>query len=105
MRPSSTVRKVHTIDELKLLVAPVAERYGIAKVYLFGSVARGDSRENSDYDFCVEMGKIDNLFELSEFFLDLKEAVENEIDLVSTGSVKSEFLNKIMKESVVLYEG
>jgi predicted nucleotidyltransferase len=35
-------KKIHSIDELKSLVAPVAEKYGAGKVYLFGSVARGD---------------------------------------------------------------
>jgi predicted nucleotidyltransferase len=96
-------RKLHTIDELRSLVAPVAEKYGVSKIYLFGSAARGDFDEDSDYDFCIETGKIENLFELSEFFLDLKEAVGNEIDLVSTKSVKPDFLITIMREGVVLY--
>jgi predicted nucleotidyltransferase len=97
-------KKIHSIDELRSLVAPVAEKYGAGKVYLFGSVARGDFNENSDYDFCIELGRIRGLA-LGEFFMDLKDAVGNEIDLVSTRSVKSEFLNRILKESVVLYEG
>jgi len=36
---SSAIHKRHTIDELRTLIAPVAERYGVGKVYLFGSVA------------------------------------------------------------------
>jgi predicted RNA-binding protein (virulence factor B family) len=30
-------KKMHSIDELRFLVAPVAEKYGVGKVYLFGS--------------------------------------------------------------------
>lgn len=86
-------------------MAPVAERYGVGKVYLFGSVARGDYNENSDYDFCIELGSIRSIFVLSEFFQDLRDAVGGEIDLVDTKSVRSEFLRKIMEESVVVYEG
>jgi predicted nucleotidyltransferase len=97
-------RKIHSIDELKLLIAPVAEKYGVGKVYLFGSVARGDHDEDSDYDFCIEYGKIRDLFALSGFFIDLKEAVGNDIDLVSTRSVKPDLLDKIMKEGIILYE-
>jgi predicted nucleotidyltransferase len=104
MATASPENRVHTIDELKLLVAPVAEKYGVAKVYLFGSVARGDHDENSDYDFCIESGKMRGLFMLSGFFRNLKNAVEKEIDIVDSESIEPEFLNLIMKEGVVLYE-
>jgi predicted nucleotidyltransferase len=102
---ASSSRKFHTIDELKLLVAPIAEKYGVGKVYLFGSVARGDYEEDSDYDFCIELGAIDSIFIFSGFFRTLREAVGNEIDLVDTESVGQEFLNTILKEGVIIYEG
>ena len=34
--------KTYTIDEIKNIVTPIAEKYQIAQVYLFGSFARGD---------------------------------------------------------------
>ena len=86
-------------------MAPLAERYGVGRIYLFGSVARGDHNEDSDYDFCIELGKIRDLFVLSEFFQDLRDAVGSDIDLVDTGSVGAEFLNSIKSEGVVVYEG
>jgi predicted nucleotidyltransferase len=104
MASVSADHRLHSIDELKLLVMPVAKRYGVGKVYLFGSVARGDPDEDSDYDLCVELGEIDSIFVLSGFFRALKEAVGDEIDLVDTESVGPEFLSTIMKEGVVLYE-
>jgi len=100
---SPAVHKRHSVEELKALVAPVAEKYGVGKVYIFGSVARGDENEESDYDFCIEKGKIRSIFVLSGFFQDLQDAVGHEIDLVTTKSVPAEFLNKIMKEGVELY--
>jgi len=63
---SSAVQR-HSIEELKRIIFPIAERYGVNKVYLFGSVARGDYTENSDYDFCIERGKIRSLLDLSGF--------------------------------------
>ena len=100
---SSAAHKRHTIEELRSIVAPVAERYGVDKVYLFGSVARGDFDENSDYDFCIERGKIRSIFVLSGFFQALQEAVGHEIDLVTTKSIPPEFLSRIMAEGVELY--
>lgn len=102
---TSAVHKMHSIDELKSLVTPVAEKYGVDKVYLFGSVARGDADENSDYDFCIELGEIRSLFVLGGLFMDLRDAVGNDIDLVDKSSANPELLNAIMREGVVLYEG
>ena len=34
--------KTYTIDEIKNIVTPIAEKYQIAQVYLFGYFARGD---------------------------------------------------------------
>ena len=100
---SLMVHKRHSIEELRSIVGPVAERYGVDKVYLFGSVARGDYTEGSDYDFCIVLGKIRDLVELSGFFQDLREAVGCEIDLVDTESIDDEFLATIMAEGVVVH--
>lgn len=32
--------KIYTIEELKAIIIPIAKKYGIQKVYLFGSIAR-----------------------------------------------------------------
>ena len=92
-----------SIEELASIVKPVADKYGVNKIYLFGSVARGDYNEDSDYDFCIDRGKIECIFELSGFFRDLREAVGSEIDMVTTKSVDREFLNVIMTEGVKIY--
>jgi len=100
---SSKIHKRLSIEELKSIVKPIAEEYGVDKVYIFGSVARGDYNEDSDYDFCIELGKIQDLFEYSGFFLDLRDAIGHEIDLVDTEAINNEFLKMIMKEGVALY--
>jgi len=101
---SSSVQKRHSIDELRIIVAPVAKKYGVSKIYLFGSVARGDYDENSDYDFCIERGKIRGLLMLSEFYQDLREAVGSKIDLVDTKHIEPDLLKTILSEGVVVYE-
>lgn len=40
----------YTIEEIKNIVEPIARKYGVARIYLFGSFARGDVTENSDVD-------------------------------------------------------
>jgi predicted nucleotidyltransferase len=100
---SSATNKRYSIEELKEIVAPVAEKYGVDKIYLFGSVARGEDKEESDYDFCIEKGKIRSIFTFSGFFKQMEDAVGREIDIVTTKGVPPEILEKIMRESVVIY--
>ena len=61
MAEISYTDKIYTIDEIKELVAPVAARYDIEAIYLFGSYARGEANEDSDIDILLEKGDIKGL--------------------------------------------
>ena len=56
--------KKHTFEELHQIVGAIASEYGILKVYLFGSRARGDNRPDSDYDFCIVAPEGTGLFKM-----------------------------------------
>ncbi|MDR1014731.1 MAG: nucleotidyltransferase domain-containing protein [Coriobacteriales bacterium] len=45
--------QTYTIDELAGLVTPIAEEYGVERVFLFGSYARGSQNADSDIDFRI----------------------------------------------------
>ncbi|MCL2148458.1 MAG: nucleotidyltransferase domain-containing protein [Methanomassiliicoccaceae archaeon] len=98
-------KKRHSIDDLKSIVAPVAEEYGVVRVYLFGSVARGDYNDGSDYDFYIELDTVWDLIKLSGFFLDLRQAIGHDIDLLDSISIDPDFLSVIRSEGVIVYEG
>ena len=70
------------IDEIKVKVVPIAKKYGLEAVYLFGSQARDEANENSDYDFYIKRGKLRGMFQLSGLFLDLKKSLSKEVDIV-----------------------
>ena len=46
--------KIYTIEEIKEKVKPIAEKYGIETIWLFGSYARGEATEDSDVDLLVD---------------------------------------------------
>jgi len=60
---------VFTLEEIKEKVMPIAERYGIMKVFLFGSYARKEANEHSDLDFYIHKGRLTSLFQLGGFDL------------------------------------
>lgn len=81
---------VYTIDEIKARITPVAEKYGIPAVYLFGSYARGTATEESDVDLLVDTAGtgLTNLFALGGLYCDFEEALEKEIDLVTVDALE-----------------
>lgn len=89
--------KPAVLDEIKR----IAEEYGVKRVILFGSRARGDYHRASDIDLAVEGGRI------TDFILDVKETTStllnfDVVDLEKTAS--GEFLDAIKKEGIILYE-
>ncbi len=73
---------VYTTNEIAERVRPIAEEYGIDKVYLFGSYARGDATEESDIDFYVEFSKPLGLRYCS-FFSDIEKSVGKSVDIIT----------------------
>jgi len=72
-----------TFEELQRTVAPIAKKHGILRVYLFGSRACGDNREDSDYDFCILAPDGYGLFAIGSFLSDLEDALGGDVDIVS----------------------
>jgi len=48
-------------DDLNEL-SRILKKYGVTKILVYGSVARGDYREESDIDLCVEGLRNDRFF-------------------------------------------
>ena len=97
-------KKPFSIAEIKKIIKPVAERYGVERVFLFGSYARGDMKSGSDIDIRIDCGAIRDFFELSGFHMDIEDALSESVDVLTTGSLEDEFLSRIANEEVLLYE-
>ncbi len=95
---------VFTLDEIRMRIAPIAYKYGIKEVYLFGSYARGEADENSDLDFYIEKGKLRSLFQLGGFICDLEDEFKCHVDVLSGEIQDGEFYNHIMNEVISVYE-
>ena len=95
---------VLSLDDIAVKVGPVARRYGVSKVYVYGSYARGEADRDSDIDLCIESGYINNYFELGHFETDLEVILGKDVDITTTGASK-EFIDSIRKDMVLIYEG
>ena len=93
-----------SFEELCDIVGPIAASYGMKRVYLFGSRARGDFDDDSDYDFCVITGDDCTLFTLNGFLIRLKEAPGTEVDVVCEDALTDDFADTIVNDRKVVYE-
>lgn len=94
---------VYTIEEIKYIVIPIAKRYGIESISLFGSYAKGKATINSDIDFIMDKGDLVGIKYFS-LLSDLESAFNCKVDLITTGYSNKEFLNNIKNDEVLLYE-
>ena len=97
-------KRILSIDEIRKKVIPICQRYGINRAYLFGSYSRNEATENSDVDIRIEKGRLRGLFALSGFRLDIVEALQKEVDVVSQLPDTQEFLENLRRDEVLIYE-
>ena len=96
--------KIFTIDDIETLVKPIAEKYRVKEIYLFGSYARGEADESSDLDFLVFGGenfKLTTIFSLAE---ELRMILKKNVDVFEINEINkdSDFYRRIMKERLLV---
>ena len=94
----------YTVNEIKEKTIPIAKAYGVKKVSLFGSYARGTADDESDVDLFIEKGKLKSLIRYFMFVEELEKMFQCHVDVVTTGIEDRAFLDKIKSEGVLLYE-
>ena len=91
-------------ERIRSIITPIAKNYGVQKVMLFGSRAKGSQTEQSDYDFLITKGNISSLLTFISFVNSLEEALGTHVDVVTDSSSDREFIEMINKEAVLIYE-
>lgn len=99
---------VYSLEEIKAIAEPIARKYNLSSLMLFGSYARNEATPVSDLDFCFDAAEKLSLFKMGGLQADLEEAFHKSIDLISAGMLEDELsrgLNNNIKEDGVLIYG
>ncbi len=77
------------LDEIKKRIAPIAKKYSLRAVYLFGSYARGEANDESDIDLLIDSAgsTIKGLFDMGGLYNELCQACGKSVDVVTTSTL------------------
>ena len=91
-----------TVDEARL--AAVCARYGVARLMIFGSVARGTAQPSSDVDVLYELQPGRRLgWEIEDLSDELSELFGRPVDLVSRAALHERLRAAVLAEAQPLY--
>jgi uncharacterized protein len=91
-----------TVDEARL--AAVCARYGVARLMIFGSVARGTAEPSSDVDVLYELQPGRRLgWEIEDLSDELSELFGRPVDLVSQAALHERLRAAVLAEAQPLY--
>lgn len=105
---------VYTLEELRRRIAPIARKYRIPAVYLFGSYARNEATDASDVDILIdrEGSAIRGMFDMGGLYDELQRSIGKDVDLVTLQSLRQKstlertpwFVENLQKDMVRLYD-
>ncbi len=77
-------------------------KYGAYNVQVFGSVARGESDEQSDIDLIVDFEPGRSLLDHAGLWLELQEPLDFRVDVVSSRGIKPRIRERVLREAIPL---
>jgi len=96
-------KSIYTIKEIKTIIKPILNKYGINEIYLFGSYARGEAKESSDIDIYCNKGNVKTFIDQGLLEDELEKALNKKVDIVFDSSyIDDYFKMQIMEDMIKL---
>src|SRR4051794_25440456 len=101
MGENTRVDVAEILGDKREQILDLARQYGVSNVRVFGSVARGEAREDSDVDLLVDVAPDVDIGFLG-LWVDLEELLARPVDLVTERSLRERMREKILREAIAL---
>lgn len=104
-RPTAaTLRLRAALTENSGVIEAILERYGATDPRVFGSIARGDARNDSDLDLLVELApeKGNDLMRVAGLSEELSDLLGFRVDVVATGLLRREVSATALADAVAV---
>ncbi|NMG09051.1 nucleotidyltransferase family protein [Brasilonema sp. UFV-L1] len=83
-------------------ILQIAAKYGAYNVRVFGSVARGEAKPDSDVDFLVEIEPQRTLLDQIALMQSLEALLGRKVDVAEPETLHPDIKERILKEAVIL---
>ena len=90
------------LEEKKKEIREIAAKHGARNVRVFGSVARGEARLDSDVDLLVDMDPGRTLFDMGGLVMELRDLLGLQVDIVTERGLKARIRDRVLKEAELL---
>ena len=90
------------LEEKREKILEIAAKHGARNVRIFGSLARGNSHQDSDVDVLVDLEPDRSLFDLGGLLIDLLELLGCKVDVVTEQGLRSRIREQLMRDAVPL---
>ena len=98
--------QLEEIKKKKQQLYQIATKHGISRIYVFGSVARGESKDVSDVDFLIEMDENVSAFGVGAFQYEVQQLLGIKIDVIPTFALQNvedqAFVQAVRSDSVAI---
>ena len=91
------------LEKITKKVKPVAQKYNLLYVWVFGSYAKKTQKKDSDIDIIVRTEDVAHGFKLVEVKYALEDALKKQVDIITTGSIKGSLLENEDLEEILIY--
>lgn len=78
----------------------IAAKHGAYNVRVFGSVARGEARPDSDVDFLVQLEPRRSLMDLGGLVADLQDLLNRKVDVAEPEGLHWYIRDRVLQEAV-----
>lgn len=105
LKAAQDLSRVHPqilLEAAAPILRRLAEESGYAKLAVFGSVARGDARQDSDIDLLVDAPEGTSSFGFIKFKQLIEQVLGRQIDLVDCGGLMPRLDDDIRGDAVLL---
>jgi len=90
------------IREKRKDILKLADQHGTSNIRIFGSVARNESKEDSDLDLLVNMGPGRTLFDHAALIQDLQNMLGCKVDVALESGLKDRVRARVLREAIPL---
>jgi predicted nucleotidyltransferase len=100
--PEDAMDRLTVLRKKRQEVLAIATRYGAKNLRVFGSVARGGAKPDSDIDFLVEFEPGHGFLAHAALIRELEGLLASKVDVVSQNGLKQRIRSDVLREAVPL---